>query len=101
MELLQHHNPTRFPAYSNLVDIIFDSRNHSIITLIYSSAVFYIEGENLSPVVQAIASGNCSRVTLFNPAAHDKPDAGQPIVTKIQCAAFAYADKLQEGKGKT
>jgi hypothetical protein len=39
-------------------------------------------------------------VTLFNPAAHDKPAAGQPIVTKIECAAFSYADKLKDGKGK-
>jgi hypothetical protein len=100
LELAQHHNPTRFPAYSGLADIIFDSRAASIITLIYNFAAFHIEGENLTPVVQAIASGNCSRVTLFNPAVHDKPPAGTPIVTKIECAAFSYADKLKEAKPK-
>lgn len=84
LELVRKAAPSRFPAYSSLIDMSFDPRYGKAIALLCNHAIFHIEGENLAPVAQAIASGNCNRVVEFDPARHDKPTAGQPIVTEIR-----------------
>jgi len=49
--------------------------------------VVTIEGENLEPVLHAIQSGTCERITEFSAAKHNKPAPGQPFIERIEIDA--------------
>ena len=84
IELRRATEPSRFPAYSYLIDMSYDHHLQSAFTLFYSfGMVVEVTGEGLWPVVHAIHFGMCERITEFHKDLHDTPAPGEPIVRKI------------------
>jgi hypothetical protein len=65
--------PSRFPAYNYLLDIIYDHDYQSIFTLVYSFMVVEVTGQNLNPIVHALNFGNCERIRQFHKKLYDPP----------------------------
>jgi hypothetical protein len=83
LEIVPLAGMTHFPAYANLLDIVFDHHFASTFALIYSFTIVEVQGENLGPVVQAVASEHCKRITQFDAKRHDAPKAGAAIIRAI------------------
>jgi hypothetical protein len=84
IQLQRATEPSRFPAYSYLLDISFDHHLQSAFTLFYSfGMVVEVTGENLGPIVHAIHFGTCERIREFHTTLHDCPAAGEPLVKAI------------------
>jgi hypothetical protein len=77
-------DPSRFPAYSYLLDISYDPFHQSAFTLIYSFMVVEVRGWNLEPVVHAISYGDCDRICEFDSRQYDKPAQGEPLIEFIE-----------------
>src|SRR5450759_2104974 len=54
--------PSRYPAYSSLLDIIHDHDFDKVFTLVYSFMMVEVTGNHLGAVVHAISLGNCERI---------------------------------------
>src|SRR5277367_2776602 len=77
--------PSRFPAYSYLLDIIYDHDYESIFTLVYSFMVVEVTGQNLWPVVHAINFGRCERIREFHKKLYDPPAKKEdPLIESIK-----------------
>lgn len=76
--------PSRFPAYSYLLDISYDHAQQSAFTLNYTFMIVEVTGWNLEPVVHAISFGNCERLTEFHAKLHDRPASGEPLIESIR-----------------
>jgi hypothetical protein len=88
--------PSRFPGYNYLLDIIYDHDYASIFTLVYSFMVVEVTGHNLHPIVHAINFGNCERIREFHKKLYDPPaKKGDPLIEsiKITAAALPSAEK--------
>lgn len=72
--------PSRYPAYSSLLDIIHDHDFDRVFTLIYSFMVVEVTGSHLGAIVHAISSGNCERIHEFHRKLYE-PNA--PIIESI------------------
>jgi hypothetical protein len=82
--------PSRFPAYNYLLDIIYDHDYASIFTLVYSFMVVEVTGHNLAPVVHAINFGNCERIREFHKKLYDPPaKKDEPLIESITITAAA------------
>jgi len=79
--------PSRYPGYHYLLDIVFDHDFGSMFTLIYSFMVVEVTGKNLEPVVHAISYGNCARIHEFHRNHYDSPPQGDPLIEKIVIVA--------------
>jgi hypothetical protein len=99
IEFVRYSEPTRALAYSNLLDISYQQIEPTFISILYSFATLHIRGQNLMPLCQAIVTGHCARVTEFDPAHHDKPAAGQPLVTQIKVDMHSREEFRDRPKG--
>ncbi|WP_263377236.1 hypothetical protein [Granulicella aggregans] len=81
--------PSRFPAYTYLLDIIYDHDEDSIFTLVYSFMVVEVTGRNLWPIVHAIDYGRCKHIREFHKDLYDPPAKDAPIVESIKVTAAA------------
>jgi len=75
--------PSRFPNYNYLLDIIYDNTFACAFTLIYSFMKVEVTGHNLDDVVHAIASSKCERIRQFHKSLYDPPAKGQPFIDSI------------------
>jgi hypothetical protein len=76
--------PSRFPAYSSLLDIIFDHDHESAFTLVYSFMLVKVTGSNLGPIVHALNFGRCAAIHQYYPNRFsDPPDPDKPLVETI------------------
>ena len=63
--------PSHYPAYSSLLNIIFDHNFERAFTLVYSFMLVEVTGNHLGAVVHAINYGNCERIIEFHRKLHD------------------------------
>jgi hypothetical protein len=75
--------PSRYPAYSSLLDIIHDHNFDRAFTLVYSFMLVEVTGAHLGAVVQAISSGNCGRIREFHSRLYDRPQLNEPVIESI------------------
>jgi hypothetical protein len=75
--------PSRYPAYSSLLDIIHDHDFDKAFTLIYSFMMVEVTGNHLGAIVQAISLGNCERIHEYHRKLYDSPGPNQPIIESI------------------
>lgn len=75
--------PSRYPAYSSLLDIIHDHDFDKAFTLVYSFMMVEVTGNHLGAVVHAISFGNCERIHEFHSKLYDRPEPNQPIIESI------------------
>lgn len=87
LEIMRATQPSRFPSYSYLLDIVFDRHLQSAFTLVYTFMIVEVYGCDLAPVVHAISARKCERIREFDRKRHDPPAAGQPIIEGIQITA--------------
>ena|ERR1700734_1544777 len=80
-------SPSRFPAYSYLLDVIYDRFHQSAFSLVYSFMVVNVRGANLEPVVHAVNFGQCELIREFDPRRHDRPDQTEPLIEAIEIVA--------------
>jgi hypothetical protein len=85
--------PSHFPLYSTLLDIIYDHDFDSALTLVFSFMTVKLAGQHLAPVVHAIFLGECGRIREYHPKLYDPPAHGEPVIEKIQ---IVTADEKNE-----
>jgi hypothetical protein len=83
--------PSHYPAYSSLLNIIHDHNFDKAFTLVYSFMLVEITGHNLGPLVHAISYGNCDRINQFHSKIHDRPEANDAIIETITITAAVGA----------
>jgi hypothetical protein len=76
--------PSHFPLYSTLVDIIYDHDFESAITLVFSFMTVKLTGQNLGPVVHAMFMGQCGRIREYHSKLYDPVARGTPVIQKIE-----------------
>jgi len=79
--------PSHYPAYSSLLNVIYDHHFGKAFTMVYSFMLVEITGSNLSPIVHAISFRNCERITEFHTKLHDRPAQSEPIVESVRITA--------------
>lgn len=79
--------PSHYPAYSSLLNIIFDHNFERAFTLVYSFMLVEVTGNHLGAVVHAINYGNCERICEFHSKFYDLPAPEQPIIEAIKVTA--------------
>ena len=79
--------PSHYPAYSSLLNIIFDHNFERAFTLVYSFMLVEVTGTHLGAVVHAINYGNCERICEFHSKFYDRPAPDQPIIEGIKVTA--------------
>lgn len=87
LHIMRSAEPSRFPAYSYLLDISFDHHLQSAFTLIYTFMLVEVTGWNLGPIVHALSFGNCERIREYSPHLYDLPADGEPLIQKINITA--------------
>jgi hypothetical protein len=76
--------PSRFPAYSYLLDIIYDHDHQSAFTLVYSFMLVKVTGSNLGPIVHALNLGRCAAIHEYYPNRYSAPpDQDKPLIESI------------------
>ena len=75
--------PSRFPNYNYLLDIVYDHDFQTVFTLIYSFMTVEVRGNNLDPVVHAISSGSCESIHEYHRNLYDKPADTEPLIEGI------------------
>jgi hypothetical protein len=75
--------PSRYPAYSCLLDIIHDHDFDKAFTLVYSFMVVEVTGNHLGAIVHAISSGNCERIHEYHRKLYEPPATNAPIIESI------------------
>ena len=79
--------PSHFPGYSYLLDIIYDHDFGKTFTLIYSFMMVEVTGNHLGAIVSAIVAGNCECIREFHRKLYDAVDAGVPVIESITITA--------------
>jgi hypothetical protein len=76
--------PSRFPGYNCLLDIIFDHDHQSAFTLVYSFMLVKVTGSNLGPIVHALNLGRCAAIHQFYANRFSgPPDPDKPLIESI------------------
>ena len=76
--------PSRFPGYAWLLDIIFDHDHQSAFTLVYSFMLVKVTGSNLGTIVQALNVGRCAAIHQYQAQRFSgPPDLDKPLVESI------------------
>jgi hypothetical protein len=75
--------PSHFPVYSCLLDIIYDHDFGKTFTLVYSFMMVEVAGHHLGAVVEAISAGNCERIREYHRKLYDAPDPGAPLIDSV------------------
>ena len=84
LQVVPVSDPSRFPAYSSLLDIIFDHDHQSAFTLVYSFMLVKVTGSNLGPIVHAVSLGRCAAIHQYYPNRFSgPPDQDKPLVESI------------------
>jgi hypothetical protein len=90
--------PSHYPAYSSLLNIIFDHTFERAFTLVYSFMLVEVTGNNLGAVVHAINYRNCERINEFHAKLYDhRPAPNEPIIEGIKITAAV--EKLMNRDG--
>jgi len=79
--------PSHYPAYSSLLNIIFDHDFDRAFTLVYTFMLVEVTGTRLGAVVHAINYGNCERFTEYHRKLHDAPGSDSPVIEGIRITA--------------
>jgi hypothetical protein len=79
--------PSRYPSYHHLLDIIFDHDFEGVFTLIYSFMAVEVTGRHLAPVVHAISYGNCGCIREHHKKLYDSPAPDAPVIESISIVA--------------
>jgi hypothetical protein len=84
LQIVPVSEPSRFPVYSSLLDIIFDHDHQSAFTLVYSFMLVKVTGSNLGPIVHALNFGRCAAVHQYYPNRFSgPPDPDKPLIESI------------------
>jgi hypothetical protein len=81
--------PSRFPSYNYLLDIVYEHDFQSAFQLIYSFMAVEVRGEHLDPIIHALNYRNCERIHEYHPKLYTPPPPGQTIVREIKILAVA------------
>ena len=88
--------PSHYPAYSSLLDIIHDEHFDKAFTLVYSFMLVEITGNHLKEIVHAINYGNCERIREYHNKLHDRPGVHDaPIIQSVTITAAVGATERQ------
>ncbi|MGA2903177.1 MAG: hypothetical protein ABSD98_05075 [Candidatus Korobacteraceae bacterium] len=79
--------PSHYPAYSSLLNMIHDHNFDKAFTLVYSFMLVEVTGNHLGAIVHAINYGNCERITEYHAKLYDRPAPDQPIIEAIKVTA--------------
>lgn len=83
--------PSRYPSYHHLLDIIFDHDFEGVFTLIYSFMAVEVTGKHLAPVVHAISFGNCGCIREYHKKLYGSPaPKNEPVIESITIVAAAH-----------
>jgi hypothetical protein len=75
--------PSRYPTYNSLLDIVHEHDFDSLFTLIYSFMTVEVTGQHLGEIVHAVSFGNCERIHEWHRKFYDPPAPGEPVIEKI------------------
>lgn len=85
LQVVPVSEPSRFPVYSSLLDIIFDHDHQATFTLVYSFMLVEVIGSNLGPIVHAINFGRCAAIHQFYADRFKgPPDRDKPLIEGIK-----------------
>jgi hypothetical protein len=85
VQLVPVSEPSRFPVYTSLLDIIFDHDHQAAFTLVYSFMLVKVTGVNLGPIVHAINFGRCAAIhQYYQKHFSGQPDPDKALVESIQ-----------------
>ena len=80
--------PCRNPAYSYLLDVVYEHHFQSAFQLIYSFMGIEVKGENLGPIVHAINFRQCACIRQYHRELFDHPPVnGEPVIHSITLLA--------------
>ncbi len=79
--------PSHYPAYSSLLNIIHDHNFDKAFTLVYSFMLVEVTGNHLGAIVHAISYGNCERINEYHAKLYDRPAANDPIIESVTITA--------------
>jgi len=79
--------PSHYPAYSSLLNIIHDHNFDKAFTLVYSFMLVEVTGNHLGAIVHAINYGNCERINEYHAKLYDQPAATEPIIESVTITA--------------
>ena len=79
--------PSHYPAYSSLLNIIHDHNFDKAFTLVYSFMLVEVTGNHLGAIVHAINYGNCERINEYHPKLYDRPAATESIIESVTITA--------------
>ena len=79
--------PSHYPSYHYLMNVIFDHDFQSAFTLVFSFMSVEVTGRNLASVVHAISFRSCERIREFHTKFHDQPAKDQPVIESIKVTA--------------
>jgi hypothetical protein len=85
--------PSHYPAYSSLLNIIHDHNFDKAFTLVYSFMLVEITGNHLGAIVHAINYGNCERINEYHAKLYDRPGANDPIIESVTITAAIGASE--------
>jgi hypothetical protein len=95
-------HPSRYPAYSSLLDIIHDHDFDRVFTLAYSFMVVEVTGNRLRSIVHASASAIASAFTSFTASSMTRPRRTSPSSNRLRLppslrnSGLSYAGRLKE-----
>jgi hypothetical protein len=87
--------PSHYPAYSSLLNIIHDHDFDKSFTLVYSFMLVEVTGNHLGAIVHAINYGNCERINEYHAKLYDRPGADYPIIESVRIIAAIGATERQ------
>jgi len=79
--------PSHYPAYSSLLNIIHDHNFDKAFTLVYSFMLVEVTGNHLGAIVHALSYGNCERMNEYHSKLYDRPAANDPIIESVTITA--------------
>jgi len=79
--------PSHYPAYSSLLNVIHDHNFDKAFTLVYSFMLVEVTGNHLGAIVHAISFGNCERINEYHAKLYDRPAANDPIIESVTITA--------------
>ena len=87
--------PSHYPAYSSLLNIIHDHDFDKAFTLVYSFMLVEVTGNQLGAIVHAISDGNCVRINEYHAKLYDRPAANDPVIESVTITAAIGATEGQ------
>jgi hypothetical protein len=88
MSIYSATGPCRNPAYSYLLDVVYEHHFQSAFQLLYSFMGIEVKGENLGRIVHAINYRQCACIRQYHKELFDHPPAkGEPVIHSITLLA--------------